>query len=328
MNPVPPPAQLWLLATGHFLPRCLHVVAELGVADHLGDTPMTAEGLARETGCDSRSLARMLRLLATAGVFEETPAGWIHTELSRFLRTDHPQSMRALARMLGGPIQWAALGELAHAARTGVAAIDNVAPGGLWGHLRDHPEDARVFDAAMTSKSVAEIAALMPAFDFTPYRVIADIGGGRGHVLSAVLDAAPHATGVLFDLPHVVKGLAVSSRIELRAGDFFRDPLPRADAYILSQVLHDWSDDKALEIVRAVRSAAHPGSHLLVLEQILHDGPGAHPSKVLDIVMLTLTGGRERTRAEYAALLGAGGFRLERVVPTRSPVSVMVAVPA
>lgn len=328
MNHVPPPAQLWLLATGHFLPRCLHVVAELGVADHLGDAPMTAEALARDTGCDAHSLARMLRLLAVAGLFEETAAGWAHTELSRLLRSDHAQSMRAFARMIGGRAQWAGLGELAHAARTGQAAIEKVAPGGLWSHLRDHPEDARVFDAAMTSKSIGEIAALIPAFDFRSYRVIADIGGGRGHVLAALLDAAPQATGVLFDLPHVVAAVAPSPRIELRGGDFFRDPLPRADAYIVSQVLHDWADDEAEAIVRAVRSAAHPGSHLLVIEQILPEEPGPHPAKVLDIVMLVLTGGRERTKAEYEALLHAGGFRLERVVPTASPVSVLVGVPA
>lgn len=185
MNRIPPPAQLWLLATGHFLPRCLHVVAELGIADHLGDAPMTAEILARGTGCAARSLARMLRLLAVAGVFEETAAGWTHTELSRLLRSDHPQSMCAFERMIGGRAQWAGLGELAHAARTGQAAIEKVVQGGLWNHLRDHPDDARVFDAAMASKSIGEIAALIPAFDFTPYRVIADIGGGRGRVLGA-----------------------------------------------------------------------------------------------------------------------------------------------
>lgn len=328
MAQAPLPGQLWLLATGHLLPRCLHVVAELGVADHLADTAKTAEVLASESGCDAAALARMLRLLSVAGLFESTAAGWVHTELSRLLRSDHPQSMRAFARMIGGRVQWAAAGELAHAARTGHAAIEQVVPGGLWSHFAQHPEDARVFDAAMTSKSIGEIAALIPAFDFTPYGVIADIGGGRGHVLAAVLAAAPQAAGVLFDLPHVTADVAPAPRMTVRGGDFFRDPLPRADAYLVSQVLHDWADAEAEAIVRAIREAAPPSAHLLVLEQVLPEAPGPHPAKVLDLVMLTLTGGRERSRTEYEALLAKGGFRLERIVPTASPVSVLVAVPA
>jgi len=326
MPAISPPAQLWLLATSHFLPRCLHVVAELGVADHLGETPRPAEILARESDCDANALARMLRLLAVAGVFEATPEGWRHTELSRLLRSAHPQSMRAFARMMGGSVQWAALGELAHAARTGQAAVERIVPGGLWAHFKGHPEDAHIFDAAMTSKSIAEIAAVIPAFDFTPYGTIADIGGGRGHVLAAVLQAAPAARGILFDLPRVVAEVKAGARLEVQGGDFFRDGLPAADAYIVSQVLHDWPDEPARAILRAVRRAASPGAHLLVMEQILADTPGPHPSKVLDVVMLTLTGGRERTRTEYEALMDAEGFRFERAVPTASPVSVLVGV--
>lgn len=327
MHAVPLPAQMWMLATSHFLPRCLHVVAELGVADHLGDQPASAAALARAVGCDGPALSRMLRLLAVAGVFEEGPQGWSHTALSRLLQSNHPQSMRAFARMIGGRVQWSAAGELAHAARSGQAAVESCVPGGLWAHFRDHPEDGRIFNAAMTSKSIAEIAAIIPAFEFTPYRVIADIGGGRGHVLAAVLAATPGAHGVLFDLPRAVADVTASPRMELCGGDFFHDPLPNADAYIVSQVLHDWADDDAAAILRAVRKAARPESHLLVIEQILPDTPGPHVAKVLDVVMLTLTGGRERTRSAFESLFTAGGFRLERVVPTTGPISVLVGVP-
>jgi hypothetical protein len=328
MEGVPLPARLWLLATSHLLPRCLHVVAEAGVADHLGEAPVSVDVLARESGCDAGALNRMLRLLSTAGVFERVAEGWTHTELSRLLRTDQPHSMRAFVRMIGGRVQWAAAGELGQALASGQAAIETVVPGGLWPWFADNPEEARIFDAAMTSKSIGEIAALIPAFDFKPYRVIADVGGGRGHVLAAILEATPGATGVLFDLPHVVAAVTASPRLELRGGDFFRDALPGADAYVVSQVLHDWPDEKATAILRAVRQAAHAGSHLLVLEQVMAGSPGPHPSKVLDIVMLTLTGGRERTQEEYARLFDAAGFRLERVVPTASPVSVLVGIPA
>lgn len=321
MDQTPAPAKLWLLATGHILPRCLQVVAELDVADRIGDAPASVESLARECGCTAPALARMLRLLETAGVFQRAGDGWAHTELSRFLRSDHPQSMRAFARMIGGPIQWAAAGELESAAETGRSAMSAVVPGGIWQYFKDHSADARVFDAAMTSKSAAELAALIPAFDFTGYPRIADIGGGRGHVLAAV----PSSGGILFDLPHVVA--AAAPRMAVQGGDFFRDELPQADAYIVSQVLHDWSDDEAAAILRTVRRAAPPGSHLLVIEQVLPPGPEPHPAKVLDIVMLALTGGRERTRDECASLFEAGGFRLDRVIPTTGAISVLPEVP-
>lgn len=327
MDPIPASARLWLLATGHFLPRCLQVVAELGVADHIGDEPAGLELLARQSGCDAPALARMLRLLETANVFQRAGDGWVHTELSRHLRSDHPQSMRAFARMIGGPIQWAAAGALKSAAETGHSAITTVVPGGMWEYFKDHPEEARLFDAAMTSKSAAEIAALIPAFDFTGYPRIADIGGGRGHVLAAVLAAAPSSTGILFDLPHVVAAAAQGARLQVQGGDFFHDALPEADAYIVSQVLHDWGDQEAAAILRAVRRAAPAGSHLLVIEQVLPPGPGPHPAKVLDVVMLALTGGRERTRDDYASLFEAAGFRLDRVVPTTGAISVLVGLP-
>lgn len=325
---LPPSVQLWLLGTGFFLPRCLHVVAEMGIADHLEETPMTASALAQSAGCDAAALERMLRLLAVAAVFEKRGEAWAHTELSRLLRTDHPQSMRAFLRMIGDRLQWAAAGELQHAARTGLAAAEKIVPGGSWAYYRDHPDEARVFDAAMTAKSQAEIAALIPACDFTRYGVIADIGGGRGHILSAALASAPRAKGILFDLPHVVGALAPSPRIELRGGDFFADALPAADAYILGNVLHDWADAEAVAILSSIRRTAPPGSELLVLESVLLEGPGPHVSKVLDIIMLSATGGRERTESEYRTLLAEGGFRLDRVVPTRSPTSVLVGTPA
>jgi hypothetical protein len=322
----PPPARFWALATGHFLSHCLHVAAEIGVADCLDDSPRTTDALARECGCDANALGRILRLLATVDVFKDAADGWLHTDQSRLLRSDHPSSMRAFARMMGTPVMWAGSGELTHTARTGETAIQRVVPGGLWAYFKDHPEDARVFNDAMVSKANAMIAALLAAFDFSPYSVIADIGGGRGHILRAILDATPETTGVLFDLPHVLAGVAPSERLALHGGDFFNDRLPHADAYILSEVLHDWPDEEAAAIVRAVRTAAPKGSHLLVLEVVLSEQPGLHPSKVLDVIMLSLTGGRERTRVEHQALMRAGGFHLERVVSTGDPVSVLVGV--
>lgn len=324
----PPSAQLWQMAMGHVLPRCLQVVAELGVADQLGESPLGTAALATATGAHPGALGRTLRLLASAGVFEARDNLWAHTELSRLLRSDHPQSMRPYLRMSGSRLFWAAAGEFEHALRTGATAAGKLAPGGIWSYFREHPEEGQVFDAAMTSRSNADIAFMMPVLDFTRYRTIVDVGGGRGNMLTAALAAAPAARGVLFDRPEVVATVAPGARMSIQGGDFFKGSLPAGDAYIVSRVLHDWADAEATAILRSIRGAAPGGAELLILESILPEGPQPHHAKVLDIIMLIMTGGHERTEREYQALLEAGGFRLDRVVPTAGPVSVIVAVPA
>jgi hypothetical protein len=324
---LPPSAQIFGLATSHLLPRCLHVVAELGIADALGDTPMSAQALACATDTNADALQRMLRLIATAGVFEAKGALWAHTPLSRTLRSDHPQSLRAFVRMIGDPLNWSAVGELAYAARSGRPAIEKAAPGGIWAYYDKHPEAARLFDQAMTAKSFAMIPALVAAYDFSRFSVIADIAGGRGHVLSGVLEAHKNTKGILFDLPQVVADVKPSDRLSVQPGSFFDDPLPAADAYILSNILHDWADADAIRILKSIRRAAPAHAELLVLEFVLTDAPEPHPAKVLDIVMLTMTTGRERSESEYGALLAAGGFRLQRIVPTQSPSCIIMATP-
>jgi hypothetical protein len=302
-------------------------VAELGVADHLQDAPQSSEALARACGAHAGALERMLRLLEVEGVFEARDGGWAHTECSRLLRTDHPQSMRALARMLGSRIMWMAAGELGHSLRTGQTAMAQVAPEGIWSHFKEHPDEAHVFDAAMTAKALEDIAALIPAFDFSRYSLIADVGGGRGHILSAVLDATPGARGVLFDLPQVVARLSPAHRIQYQGGDFFKDPLPVADAYILSNVIHDWSDSESEAILQGVRRAAPPHAEVLLLEVIMPESPDPHPAKPIDVLMLAVTGGMERTQAQYETLFSRCGLRLDRVVATAGVMSVIVGKP-
>jgi len=327
MPELPLPAQIMQIATGYLLPRCLHAVAEAGIADALGDAPMTADALARATGKRGPALHRILRLIATAGVFESHGDHWTHTPLSRALRDDHPQSMRAFVRMIGDHLNWGAVGELDHALATGRPSVEKLAPDGIWPYFQAHPDEARIFDAAMTAKSQETIAAVTTVYDFTRYGTIADIAGGRGHLLAAALSAAPQAEGILFDQADVVAAINPTSRMTLAAGDFFKDALPVADAYLLSNILHDWADAEATSILLAIRRAAPKHAHLLVLESILPETPEPHLSKTLDIIMLTMTGGKERTRAEYDQLLSAGGFRLDRVVATTSPVSIIVGTP-
>jgi len=330
MNEANPIQIVTQLATGYWVPRCLQVIAELGVADHLDEQPESAETLANAVGAHPQSLARVLRALAAHAVFEEIDGRFRHSPASRLLRSDHPQSQRSFVRMMGLPFHWAAYGELAHAVRTGDAAATRVVPGGTFDYLAAHPTEGRLFDEAMTAKSHEQIAGVLDAYDFTGFNRIADIGGGRGHLIKRVLAAAPRVKGVLFDLPHVIKPLesAASDRLTLQGGDFLKDPLPACDAYLMMSVIHDWGDVEATAILRAVRRAAPPHAKLLLIEMLVPETPGPHPAKFLDIEMLAMTtGGRERTRAEYERLYAAAGFRLENVMPTAGPTMILQGAP-
>ena len=317
------PAVIWPLINAHVVARCVHVVAELGVADALGDEPADAAALAEKIGADADALHRMMRLLSAHGVFAATDDGFVHTAASRQLREDEPGSARPYARMIG-TVAWRGLSELLVAARTGRPKMS-------WQELVDHfalhPEEASLFNAAMASKAAAVVPAVVAAFDFSPYGLVADIGGGRGHLLQAILQANPDASGVLFERPHAIDDAAdvASERLRLVAGDFFTDELPAADAYLLMEVLHDWSDEQATRILQAIRRAASPGAKLVVVETLVAEDATPDHGKVLDIIMLSVTGGRERTESQYAALLAANGFRFERVIPTPTGYSVLEA---
>jgi len=316
-----------MMAGGACLPRCLHVVADLGVADALDNEPKTAVDLAKSVGAHPGSLARVLRLLSAYGVFEIDGDKVRHTPASRLLRSDHPQSMRALARMFGLYVNWNAYSEFEHSVRTGQPATAKTLPRGLWGHFKENPEEGCIFDEAMVAKAQAQVPAVVAGYDFSRFGTIADIGGGRGHLLQAVLASNHSAKGILFDLPNVIQDAAgaASDRLKLEAGDFFKDSLPTADAYTIMEVIHDWADEESIAIFKAIRSAAKPGATLLVIEQLVPNDPGPHWSKMLDIHMLTLVGGLQRTHEEYDALLRRAGFELKRVHPTRSDVSIMEA---
>lgn len=325
------PAHILLqISGGYCLPRSLHVVADLGVADQLDETPRSATDLAGAVGADPDALGRVLRLLAAHGVFEATGNTFRHSAASRLLRTDHPQSMRALARMFGSPVNWAVFGAIDHSLKTGRPAAEKVLPNGFWGYFADNPDEGSVFNAAMVGKAYRQTGAIVAAYDFSHFSVIGDIGGGRGHLLSAVLAATPTARGVLFDLPQVIEeasGVA-SNRLTLQAGDFFADALPVCDAYLVMEVIHDWADDQSVAILRAIRRAAAPGARVLVIEQIIPTDAGPHWSKMLDIHMLALLGGRQRTRQEYETLFDSAGLSFVREIDTGADISILEAVAA
>ena len=243
------------------------------------------------------------------------------------LRTDHPQSMRDYVRMFGLPPFWATFGEMEQSVRTGLPAGDKVTSGGLWAYLAHHPEANAIFNATMVTKAHTQIAGVLAAYDFSGFKLIGDIGGGRGHLLSAVLERVPTAKGVLFDLPHVVedKAGAVSPRLTRQAGDFFKDKLPVCDAYLVMEVIHDWSDAESVSILKAIRRAAPSHAKLLLIEEMVPDEPwpglvedAGHPHARPDRR-------KQRTRREYEALFDAAGFSFKREIDTGAGISILEA---
>jgi len=320
MMPKSPIDTLMEISMGFTMCRSLHVIAELGVADALGDTPLSAAALASATGTNSDALNRALRVLSAHGVFASQDGVYVHTPASRLLRSDHPQSMRSFVRMQGIRALWHVWEDFDHALQTGRSAAEKSMPNGFWGYFAENPEHNRLFNDAMTGLTHAQVAGIMSAYDFSGFKTIADIGGGNGHLLRAVLAANPSAQGVLFDLPHVVEQAKAvpSERMTFQAGSFFEHTLPICDAYLMKVIIHDWSDREAVEILRAVRGSAPQHAKLLPAEFIIPEDSKPNWTLFVDLIMLGELTGKERTKAEFANLLEESGFRLDRVIDTGS----------
>lgn len=310
------------LASGAVLPRCLHAIANLGVADALGDRPQSAEMLAAATGAHPEALARAMRLLVANGVFQYSDGLFSHSAASRLLRADHPQSLRQLARMFGLDALWPVVGDIEYSIRTGLPSADHVLEGGIWGYFSSDANAGRIFDDAMTGKAHGQVAGVIAAYDFSSARTIGDIGGGRGHLLRAILQRTPAATGVLFDQPHVVEQAVGFDRMTKQAGDFFTANLPACDIYLLMEVIHDWGDDHAGQILSRVRAAAGPGARVLLIEALIPEGNEPCFPRTLDLWMLTISG-RQRSLDEYAALLAVTGFKFTRAIDTQAGVTIV-----
>ena len=319
-----PTQALRRLINGYQVTQAIHVAATLGIADLLGDGPLSSDELAARASAHPRSLHRVLRALASVGVLHEGDDGrFALTEIGEGLRSDAAEPLGGWAAYVGGPAHFSAWGALLHAVRTGENAFQSVHGANVWEYRAEHPEDGAVFDRAMTDVSRRANRELLEAYDFGRFERVVDVGGGHGAFLAAVLAAHPATRGVLFDQPHVVADAApvleaagVSERCEVIAGSFFDTVPPGADAYLLKAIVHDWEDDDAVRILRNVRSAATDGATVLVVEREL-GAPNENPdAKFSDLNMMVGPGGRERTRDELATLFAAAGFTLERVVPT------------
>jgi hypothetical protein len=317
-------------AQAHVVSRCVNAVAEAGIADALDDAPRTPEQLAAATSTHAGALSRVLRVLSSYGIFEARDGRYSHTPASRLLRKDHPQSLRAYALMVNLPFVCDSVEAMGRSLRTGGPSREEARDGGWWSYLARHPEERRVFNESMTAKAQGQIAGVLASYDFSRFGTIADIGGGHGHLLQAVLAAAPKSRGILFEQPQVIQEASAiaADRLKVQSGDFFRDALPVADAYLTMQVIHDWSDAEAVKILSAIRRAAPAHAKLLVIEMLVPEDSRPDWSKVVDPFMLTMLAGKERTQHEYKDLLADAGFRLDRTIEVGQSTAILEASPA
>jgi SAM-dependent methyltransferase len=330
---VPPPAAMMGLISGYWISQAVGVVARLGVADALSDGPRTSDELARAVGAEPRALYRVLRLLASLDVVAEpSPGSFELTPLGATLRSDVPDSVRNFAITETAPGHWLPWGRLYDSVRTGEPMAREALGMDLFGWYAQNPEEAGYFNAAMGNLSALAADELVRVYDFSTARTVADIGGAHGVLLAAALRANPTARGILVDLPHVIAtaGAAIqaqglSGRCELVGGDFFDAVPDGADVHLLKQIVHDWDDEQATRLLRNCHRALHPGGKMLLIEMVIPPDNRPSPAQAMDLNMLVVLGGRERTEEEYRRLLEAAGFHLERVIPTHSPFSVIEA---
>lgn len=329
---LPPPVVVMQMLNGMLVSRCLVLAAELGIADQLQAGPRSAAALATATGTDPGALYRVLRTLAGVGVFAERPGGeFQNTPLSDALRSDSEGSVRSLALWLGHPLHWRVVGDLDHSVRTGRPAVNKDQP--------DRPpfvvlsQDASAqaaFNQAMTGHSLAAGAAILAAYDFSPFRRIVDVGGGHGSLSIMIAKAAPAATVTVFDLPHVVEGAkktiadaGLEARMSTAGGTFLEGVPGPADLCVLKHILHLFDDAAAARILGHCRAALEPGGKILVSELLVSAGPEGMPARIMDLEMLLGTGGRERTEPEFAQLAASAGMKLLRVIETRTPLRLL-----
>ena len=331
---LPPHVQLIQMATSYWPPRMLYVAAKLGIADRLAPGPKSADALAAETGVHAPSLYRMLRALASLGVFTERPGRhFALTALGESLRSDAPGAAHATVLTLGSDFIWRALEQLPYSVETGKSGFEKALGAPIFDWLAKRPEEAALFSETMIGVHGMEPDAVAAAYDFRDLKTVVDVGGGSGNLLTTILQKQQGPRGVLFDLPHVIEharalieSRGLTDRVTTEPGSFFEKVPAGGDAYLLSHIIHDWSEDLCLTILGHCREAMGSKAKLLIIEMVLPPGDTPHPGKMLDMMMLVGPGGQERSAEEYKELLAKAGLKLTRVVPTASPVSVVEAV--
>ena len=335
-TPVQPPPSVFLteLAFGMKMTQALYVVAKLGIADLLPSGPRHVSQLAAATKTSERSLYRVLRSLAAAGIFRETdPKIFELTPYADALRSDAPNSFRNAAIFMGEEWLWKVMGQMLYSVQTGKPAWAHVHGSDVFDYMADNPDHLEIFSRAMTDMTVSAAPAIVDAYDFSSFKTIVDIAGGHGYLLAQVLKANDGLRGVLFDMEGVVAGArtilekeGVIDRVETVAGNFFESVPSGADAYMMKHIIHDWDDERSLKILKNIAAAMSADAKLLIVEMVVPEGNEPHFSKVMDLGMLVLPGGVERTKAEYHTLLADAGLRLNRILPTRIHLNILEAV--
>jgi hypothetical protein len=335
-NDFPPQLVLQQLIQGFQVTQCIYVAAKLGIADLLKDGPRTSEDLSQVTGTHAPSLYRVLRLLTAVGLLtEEGTRSFALTPLGTYLQTGVPGSMRDTALFYCDKPFWQVWGDLLHSAETGETGYQHVFGLSLFDYNVQHPEHATLFNHMMTEWTASVAPTVAAAYDFSATSILVDVGGGHGQMLASILQAHPTLHGVLFDLPHVVKGApplleaaGVAERCEVLGGDAFTAVPADHETYLLSRVIHDWDDERALALLTRCHQAMKPQGKVLLVERVILTG--TTPQVLVlesDVQMLVVApGGKERTDAEYRALLNAAGFELTRLIPVLTPFYVIEAV--
>jgi hypothetical protein len=332
-----PPAHVAILQimNGAHVAGAVACLTQLGIPDLLNGAPRSSEELAKEIGAEPQALYRLMRATACAGILSEGPeAMFSQTPQSAVLRSDAKPSLRAFAIMYGR--EWHGIGwsHLEYCVRTGKQAIEKVYGQQVFEFLRQRPQEAEIFNGAMTDLSMMDSPAVAAAYDFSGVRSIVDIAGGHGLLLATILQKAPQLRGTLYEMPHVLEGAKNGplkpflDRCAFTSGDMFSEVPAGADAYIMKHIIHDWSDELCIKLLKACRAGVNVGGKLLVVDSVIQPGNDFSPTKFLDLQMLIFPGGQERTEKQFAALLAAAGWRLTRIIPTAAIDSIVEADPA
>jgi hypothetical protein len=331
-NETPIEASFLQMYSSYWVSQAMYVAAKLNIADLLAERPLRLDELAAATETHPEALYRLLRALASVGIFAEGEDGrFTLTPLAAPLQKGQG-SMRAMVIHMGEKPSWQAWGELLHSIRTGETAFIKANGSEVFPYYAEHAESKEPFDEAMTEFSETVSEAVTKAYDFSQFKRIVDVGGGHAGLLSSILKANPNTSGVVFDLPSTAAGAqerldaeALNDRCEVVGGDFFQAVPAGGDAYILKFIIHDWDEERAVAILKNIHQAMPEGGKLLLVEMVIPQANEPSFSKLMDLHMLVMTGGRERTEAEYAALFAAAGFRLTQIVATESMMSVIEA---
>jgi ubiquinone/menaquinone biosynthesis C-methylase UbiE len=331
------PTEMMLqMMSGFWISRGIYVAAKLGIADHLENNGKTAAELAGATGMNPDALNRIMRMLVSVGIFgQDNDKRFVLTPLSETLLTAAPGSLRFAATAEMGEVHYEAWGNIMHSVETGGIAFDDRFGMNIWEYFETDREKADNFNRYMANNAAQLNDAVSKCYDFSGVRRIVDVAGGFGGMISAILAASPQLEGILFDSPSVIEGAkqylaerGLSDRCETAGGDFFEAVPEGGDIYAMRWIIHDWEDEKSLKILNNIRRVIPEDGKLLLAETVVPETNEPHFSKFMDLIMLTMTGGRERTEEEYRVLLEKSGFRLTRIIPTESFLSIIEAVPA